>query len=82
MLEQFIPFNPRLFSTITSTTYLQDRFGSVLRSKSPPKTFKDFINAEFAKINPKVLQKCKVLVQMVIFLSVYGKWNSIIDLQC
>ncbi|PKY58787.1 hypothetical protein RhiirA4_429963 [Rhizophagus irregularis] len=42
---------------LLQTTYLQDRFGSVLRSKSPSKTFKDFINAVFAKMNLKVLRK-------------------------
>lgn len=41
------------------TTYLQDRFGSVTRSKSPPNTFRDFITSVFAKMNPKVLQKSK-----------------------
>src|SRR5947207_8768067 len=41
------------------TTYLQDRFGSVSRPTLPPKTFKDFINAVFTKMNPKVLRKSK-----------------------
>ncbi|RHZ58652.1 hypothetical protein Glove_372g20 [Diversispora epigaea] len=38
-------------------TYLQDRFGSVTRSKLPPNSFKDFIISVFAKMNSKVLQK-------------------------
>ncbi|CAG8472335.1 7217_t:CDS:2 [Acaulospora colombiana] len=38
-------------------TYLQNRFGSVTRSKSPPNSFKDFIISVFAKMNSKVLQK-------------------------
>ncbi|CAG8541275.1 4989_t:CDS:2, partial [Paraglomus brasilianum] len=40
-------------------TYLQNRFGSVTRSKSPPNTFRDFITLVFAKMDPKVLQKSK-----------------------
>ncbi|CAG8557123.1 11773_t:CDS:2 [Acaulospora colombiana] len=38
-------------------TYLQNRFGSVTRSKSPPNSFKDFIISVFAKMSSKVLQK-------------------------
>ncbi|RIB01765.1 hypothetical protein C2G38_2229733 [Gigaspora rosea] len=38
-------------------TYLQNRVGSVMRSKSPLNTFKDFIISVFAKMNSKVLQK-------------------------
>ncbi|CAG8688488.1 6915_t:CDS:2, partial [Acaulospora morrowiae] len=37
--------------------YLQNRFGSVTRSKSPPNSFKDFIISVFTKMNSKVLQK-------------------------
>jgi hypothetical protein len=44
---------------LLQATYLQDQFGSVSQPKLPPKTFKDFINAVFAKMNPKVLQKSK-----------------------
>src|SRR5579883_2539840 len=32
-------------------TYLQNRFGSVTRSKSPPNTFRDFITSVFAKMD-------------------------------
>ncbi|RHZ58179.1 hypothetical protein Glove_375g17 [Diversispora epigaea] len=42
---------------LLQVTYLQDRFGSVTRSRSPPNTFKDFIISVFAKMNSKVLQK-------------------------
>ncbi|CAB4402141.1 unnamed protein product [Rhizophagus irregularis] len=40
-------------------TYLQDRFGYVVRSESPPKTFKDFIKSVFTNMNPKILQNSK-----------------------
>ncbi|CAG8678769.1 2362_t:CDS:2, partial [Ambispora gerdemannii] len=40
-------------------TYLQNRFGSVTRSKTPPNTFRDFVTSVFAKMDPKVLQKSK-----------------------
>ncbi|CAG8723858.1 14412_t:CDS:2 [Gigaspora margarita] len=40
-------------------TYLQDRFGYVVRSTSPPKAFEDFIKSVFAKMNPKLLQNSK-----------------------
>ncbi|CAG8640461.1 10806_t:CDS:2, partial [Racocetra persica] len=40
-------------------TYLQDRFGHVTRSISPPKTFEDFIKSVFAIMNPKILQNSK-----------------------
>ncbi|CAG8621772.1 22928_t:CDS:2, partial [Racocetra persica] len=42
---------------LVRATYLQNRFGSVARSKSPPNSFKDFIILVFAKISSKVLQK-------------------------
>ncbi|CAB4396464.1 unnamed protein product [Rhizophagus irregularis] len=39
--------------------YLQNHFGNVVRSKSPPKTFKDFIKSVFTNMNPKILQNSK-----------------------
>ncbi|CAG8717027.1 13004_t:CDS:1, partial [Dentiscutata heterogama] len=46
-------------SPLLRATYLQDRFGYVTRSTSPPKTFEDFIKSVFAKMNPKILQNSK-----------------------
>ncbi|CAG8582870.1 11099_t:CDS:2, partial [Racocetra fulgida] len=40
-------------------TYLQDRFGHITRSISPPKTLEDFIKSVFAIMNPKILQNSK-----------------------
>jgi hypothetical protein len=40
-------------------TYLQDRFGYVIRPESPPESFKDFIKSVFTNMNPKILQNSK-----------------------
>ncbi|POG57833.1 hypothetical protein GLOIN_2v1791224 [Rhizophagus irregularis DAOM 181602=DAOM 197198] len=40
-------------------TYLQNRFGSISRPKSPPSTFNEFIKLVLAKMNPKILRKSK-----------------------
>ena len=44
-------------------TYIRNRFDYVIRSESPPKSFKDFIKSVFANMNPG-------------FLNVSGRWNS------
>lgn len=69
-LGQFKPFKSWFSITITSNNISSRSIWLIYTPKSPPKTFKDFINTVFAKMN---CEKIRVFVQMVVFWGVYGK---------